>query len=573
MKTIQVRRVSALIGCFVSLISACTLAQPLPTPTPTATPTAYPTPSQVPTIAPSPTLAPTPTPLVSLIPAELAGTDDMLYARDAPNTVYPVSRAINRAAPYTALARTPDYQWVFARFDDGFEGWLVYVPGATNADLHDLPVSGDSVIDNRIALVTADSIPFYTEAGDAQQDELGQGWALLIDQRTQDNAWLRGTDKDGRRGWIANNGVLLTFSVASLDITQITISVIPPPNARVRPESGGLRLRQLPSPDGFLLLNLNAGTELVVSERTADNAWVLVQLQEGYRGWVSAQYVEMTSGAITDMPINADPQPVPYFEPPTPVNAPQVMTVGGGARNIFQIGQSQGNRANIFTTVGDSLTDSAFFLRDIVHGYDLGQYGYLLPVINYFNADTGYGNAFARRAISAHAGWSTFSVVVEQRPELAGTCNPGELALDCEYRLVRPAYALIMIGTNDAPAFPADTYRANMTRIIEISIAHGVVPILSTLPPRGDFNDRILEYNGVIVQLAQQYGVPLSDLYTALVPLPNRGLAPDGIHLSEPPGGPAAALVFNSASLQYGATMRNLVTLQALAQVKNLVGY
>jgi lysophospholipase L1-like esterase len=209
----------------------------------------------------------------------------------------------------------------------------------------------------------------------------------------------------------------------------------------------------------------------------------------------------------------------------------------------------------------------------LVSGFDLGAYGYLLPVIDYFNADTGLGNAFARRAISTQAGWSTFSVVVENHDELAGTCNSGELALDCEYRLTRPAYALVMIGTNDAPAFGADTYRANMTRIIEISIAHGVVPILSTLPPRGDqFNDRIIEYNAVISQLAQQYGLPMTDLYSALIGLPNRGLDADGIHLSIPPGAPATTLIFSSDYLQYGTTMRNLTALQVLEQVRSQIG-
>lgn len=560
-------------GLTAALISACTLAQPTPTPTPTLTPTLEPSSTPTPTVVPTETPIPSPTPIVALIPRDLAVSGDMVYVRNEPDLLAPVTRTVNVVAPWSAIGRTGDNQWLQVRFDDGFVGWLVYLPDAHTVALESLAVTGESRLYERVALVSSAALQFYVEAGDAVQDTLNQLSALRIDARTSDNAWLHGTDQQGRTGWVAADGVQLIFEIASLDIRDVVINAVPEMNARVELESGGLRLRQAPNVDATVLLNLMAGTQLAVTERTTDNAWLLVQLREGYRGWVSAQYVELMDITLDAVTANPNPQPVAYFTPPTPANAPAVTMIGGGARSIFETGRQLGNRANVFTTVGDSLTDTPNFLRQIVNGYDLGQYGYLLPVISYFNVDTGQGNAFLRRSISAKAGWSTFSVVVEARPELSGTCNPGELALDCEYRLTRPAYAIVMIGTNDAPAFPADAYRANMTRIIEISIAHGVVPILSTLPPRTQYNDRILEYNAVITQLAQLYGLPITDLYTALLPLPNQGLSADGIHLSEPPGAPTSTLIFNSANLAYGTTMRNLTVLQALAAVQAQVGY
>ncbi len=565
-------RAMIMVGFTATLITACSLTQPAPTPIPTITPTLYPTPSPVPTTAPTQTLAPSPMPVVSRVIPELAQADGMIYVREEPNTLFPVIRTVSTTAPWEAVGRTEDSQWLEVDFDDSFSGWIVYLPDEYTVEVHSLPITGDSVLPDRVALVTADSLPFYNDAGDAVQGELTKLSALQIDLRSGDGAWLHGVDSEGHPGWVSSDGMLVTFDTESVTIGTITISVVPSPNARVRLDSGGLRLRQAPHADATVLLNLIAGRDLAVMERTRDNAWVLVRLQEGYTGWVSTQYVEMMTLDLNEVQPNDNPLPVAYFTPPTPEGGPSVMMVNGGARQIFQTGQQMGNRANIFTTVGDSLTDTPYFLRGLAGGFDLGQYGYLLPVINYFNADTGAGNAFSRRAISSRAGWSTFSVVVEPRPELAGTCNGGELALDCEYRLTRPAYALVMIGTNDAPAFGAETYRANMTRIIEISIAHGVVPILSTLPPRAQFNERIVEYNAVILQLSQQYGVPLTDLYSALINLPNRGLDADGIHLSIPPGAPAATLVFNSNNLNYGTTMRNLTVLQALEQVRSQVG-
>jgi lysophospholipase L1-like esterase len=134
-------------------------------------------------------------------------------------------------------------------------------------------------------------------------------------------------------------------------------------------------------------------------------------------------------------------------------------------------------------------------------------------------------------------------------------------------RVVKPAVALIMIGTNDAPAYPADQYGERLRRIVETCIQNNVVPVLSTLPPRAQFNDNIIAYNPVISAMAQNYGVPLTDLYSALINLPEHGYGPDGIHLSVPPGGASATVDFTPENLQYGTTVRNLTTLQVLDMV------
>jgi hypothetical protein len=56
-----------------------------------------------------------------------------------------------------------------------------------------------------------------------------------------------------------------------------------------------------------------------------------------------------------------------------------------------------------------------------------------------------------------------------------------------------------------------------------------------------------------------------------LVKLPNQGLGPDRIHLSVPPGAPAATVDFTSGNLAYGTTMRNLTALQILDYVWRVV--
>jgi hypothetical protein len=401
-----------------------------------------------------------------------------------------------------------------------------------------------------------------------------------ITGRTIDNIWIQVSYDDGLSGWIlvtafaprVIDGTILD-AAPIIDPSLLTATAEPGIPARVLASSGGLRLRRLPDTNSTVLFNLLAGTELRVNGRTLDNGWALVKMSEGYIGWVSSSYLELATD-WSAVPGIENPEPAPYVEIPPPPGAPQVASgVGGGARQIYLRGQSLGNRPNVFTKVGDSLTDTPYFLRYFVNGYNLHDYGYLLPVLQYFSAATALDNiSFGSTSRAARASWSTFSVIDPANSD-PSACQPGETPLACEYRTVKPAVALIMIGSNDAPAFPPSTYEANMRQIIETSINMGVVPVLSTLPPRAEYNDNVIAYNQVIASLSNAYGVPLWDLYTAVVGLPNQGYGDDGIHLSIPPNAPASTTDFTVNNLRYGTTMRNLTALQMLDTVWKQVMY
>lgn len=331
----------------------------------------------------------------------------------------------------------------------------------------------------------------------------------------------------------------------------------------------GLHLRQLPARDSTILLTMKADTPLTVKGRNSDSSWLLVQVPEGHQGWAARAYLYVNINldavaiitnpeAVPDLSVSADAEATP---PPPPT-----------AREIYLRGQQMGNRRNVFTTVGDSLTDSIYFLRQIPSGYKLRGYQYLLPTLQYFDVDTGYGNAYNRRSFAAHAGWTSFSVL-DTNNSAPTYCHGWELPIHCEYRLVKPAVALIMIGTNDAPTYSVEQYQANLTQIIEISTEQGVVPVLSTLPSRADSNDKIIAYNNVIRDLAHYYNAPLWDFYYVVNALPNRGLGSDGIHLSLPEYAPASTMDFTRANLRYGATMRNLSALKMLKIVLETVMY
>jgi hypothetical protein len=232
---------------------------------------------------------------------------------------------------------------------------------------------------------------------------------------------------------------------------------------------------------------------------------------------------------------------------------------------IFRRGQQLGNRANVFSKVGDSLTVATYVLYPIGWGAsNLHQYQGLRPVIEYFSAANARdGNSFANISLAADNGWTTQSVFDPARanPEI---CLPGEPPLLCEYRVVRPAIALVLLGTNDVAELPLETYRTNMRNIILISINRGIVPVMSTLPQREGYEEQVTEFNAVIWELAHEFGVPLWDYGLAMNNLPNAGLSEDGVHPSWPPGDFVAAADFSVTNLRYGYTLRNLTALLAL---------
>jgi hypothetical protein len=150
-------------------------------------------------------------------------------------------------------------------------------------------------------------------------------------------------------------------------------------------------------------------------------------------------------------------------------------------------------------------------------------------------------------------------------------CEGGESPAACEFRVAHPSVALIMFGTNDVGVTDAASYDFYLRGLIDQALDDGVLPLLSTFPTRPENPAKSLLLNQIVVRVALDYGIPLINLNRALEPLPHQGVNPtDTIHLSVPPDGRVDRLTRDE--LQYGFTMRNLVTLQALEAVLKGVG-
>jgi len=592
--------------CLLVVLTGCTLGATEGNSVPVVT--VLPTVTTVPTLAPTATEQPisTHTPIPTATEQQQASGRqrdgvERLYVYQSPSTMAQISKIIiGGAAEFPLSGRTDDNIWLETTDAD----WIRFADVVTDYDITQLPIIGTSENIPFVGHVAPDSDGLRLREGPYLQSQIIRVLEALtplqVQGRLAENEWLYVRLADGQLGWVNTEFTDIPFNLNDVAVipapaliqvtapvpapqrttaapTDVAVAVAPSPGppaentspqAEVMASAGGLRLRQMPSIDSTILFNLRAGTPLELNGRTVNNDWVLVVIPEGYTGWVASAYVHMFQD-INTVPLIENPEPAPYFEIAPPENAPNVVSgVGGGARNIFLHGQTLGNHPGVFSTVGDSLTDTPYFLREFTYAYNLRDYGYLLPAFQFFSAETALSG---RTSKAARASWSSFSVLDPSSAD--GDCNPGEIPLVCEYRLFKPSVALIMIGTNDAPAFTTEQFNANLTRIVEISIDMGVIPVLSTLPPRAEFNDKVLQYNEQIRALTRVYDIPLWDFYAAVSVLPNSGLHPDGVHLSIPPNAPASTTDFTAENLQFGTTMRNLTALQILDTIWRNVLY
>jgi uncharacterized protein YgiM (DUF1202 family) len=367
-----------------------------------------------------------------------------------------------------------------------------------------------------------------------------------------------------------------------------TVSPVPTVslNAKVCSTCVALRVREKPDTTSKILTELPSGTDLKVIGRSSDGGWFLIVTADGTTGWGYGPFITVTGDMNTVSIINiqggvvgtssgaGDNAVVPASGAPLDGNI--VTGVTSTSRQIFLLGQQRGNLPAVFTRVGDSLTAAQEFLRPFSSGKpNLGAYSALQITLGYFSSLNGRGaNPFISDSIAERNNWTTADVLnpANAFPDI---CQPGETPLACEYRVVRPSVALILIGTNDAAReVTPGQFQTNLQRIVQISKDMGVIPVLSTLPPKhlDDWNNaRVDQFNGIILGVARAHDIPLWNFWLALQNLPNNGILPDGVHLNAPPD--KQSVTFDESHLRYGYPMRNLTALQVLDVLRRQVLY
>jgi hypothetical protein len=237
--------------------------------------------------------------------------------------------------------------------------------------------------------------------------------------------------------------------------------------------------------------------------------------------------------------------------------------MGRGVRAIYADGMARGNNPRAFIKVGDSITAAQHFLK----AFDNGQYQLgpgmeaLAQTIAYFQG------SFGRDSLAAQSGF-TIGALQDSIWAPSDICQPNEWPLQCELRLSKPAFAVVMLGSLDVRFFPADAYEYLLRTSLEVIIKNGTVPILTTFPnAEWYFGTESARFNDIIRKVARDYQVPLIDLRSAIAGLPAGGIKEDGFHLTEPGEGEIRSNL-NGGQAVYGLTLRELLTLQTLDELR-----
>ena len=303
------------------------------------------------------------------------------------------------------------------------------------------------------------------------------------------------------------------------------------------------------------------------------------------------------SGSDPSASSPAATDPTPRALPTDPARWPVVPRIDqvmkDRLRAVFLQGQAAGNDPSVFAKVGDSITESKSFLADIGCGQmNLAGHTDVLPAIDvysrvsfpatYTTSWCGVANSFTRDSVTAVEGWTAaipLQPFVGTPPDPSCAQAPYDAPLPCELHLLHPSVALIMYGTNDVEhASDPTVFAQQLDTLVGACLAAGVIPILSTIPPRpadAVMDARVQAYNGAIVKIAGAERVPLVNYWRALVQgdTVNEGISGDGVHPNLY-GGCAPhceSTDFSAAGLRYGYNVRNLTSLEALAKVLRIV--
>jgi hypothetical protein len=241
-------------------------------------------------------------------------------------------------------------------------------------------------------------------------------------------------------------------------------------------------------------------------------------------------------------------------------------------QSVLAYGAQRGNRPDVFAKVGDSITYSPYFLDALgLPSYDptnpavTGSNTYLAATIDFFRVqtvDVTGSNSFDRTSVASHGGWKTTDLL-----------NPLTQPLLNELLATRPAFALIMIGTNEAANLQdAAGYQTRLIQVVQTTLNLGVIPVLSTIPDLlingGASEAGVPIYNQIIANVAAAFDVPLWNYWAALQSLPGKGLDGTGVHPNTDPQGTG---LLTSAALQYGFNVRNLTALEVLNELRRAV--
>jgi hypothetical protein len=224
--------------------------------------------------------------------------------------------------------------------------------------------------------------------------------------------------------------------------------------------------------------------------------------------------VTATPAPTAGPPPTATPDVRP--DPATWASWPILPTVSARAVEIYRQGLASGNDPRSFSTIGDCQSENNVFLGI----YDTNRYffakgdEYLQETVDY------YKGVFGRQSLSVRDGLSAPSAL-SPTWSYTGKCEANENPVQCDLRVHKPAVMFINLGTNWRADASTDSYEKYLRQIVELVIANGTVPVLSTKADNVEGGNRI---NQATARVAHDYDVPLWNFWALAQFLPDHGL-------------------------------------------------
>ena len=141
-----------------------------------------------------------------------------------------------------------------------------------------------------------------------------------------------------------------------------------------------------------------------------------------------------------------------------------------------------------------------------------------------------------------------------------------------------PRMVVLMLGTNDAGGNrKVEAYKADMAKAVDLILANGSIPILSTLPPHPARGDLVKSYNAALKEIGKEKQIPMIDYGAEILqrrPADWNGtlLAKNDVHPTASQGGATASSEPTEANLKNsGYLLRGWLTVQKVGEVRQRV--
>lgn len=195
---------------------------------------------------------------------------------------------------------------------------------------------------------------------------------------------------------------------------------------------------------------------------------------------------------------------------------PEIPIVTENVHEIYALGQLLGNDPQAFSVFGDCQSEPEVFLGPYVT--DPAQF--LSLPDNLQGTAEYFKDSLNRKSPTSKNGTTSGALIWNAWHENKYGCRPDESPMNCELRLHKPSFVLIMVGTHSE----GGRNLLYLRKVLDTLLANGVVPILST---KADNREGDHQVNLEMAQLAAEYNVPLWNFWPVVDDLPDRGLYTD----------------------------------------------